>query len=55
MIKFARFWQGNCSRATATAWRKAGKLRTYYVGRSVFVDETYDQFIVRQDAELRGR
>ncbi len=51
MIRFCKFWRGNCARSTATAWVKAGKLKTFKVGGSTYVSETFPEFIVRQAAE----
>jgi len=50
-IRLFRFCDGNCSETTAHKWIQQGRLRSYKVGRMTFVDETFEEFVERMDAE----
>lgn len=54
-IRLADFIRGNCAKSTAHKWINEGKLRAFKVGAMTFVDETFDEFVERQDAERRAR
>jgi excisionase family DNA binding protein len=53
MIRVSEFCkQGRIAKSTAFRWIADGKLRAYRVGqRMTFVDETFEQFVLRQAAE----
>ena len=45
------FYRGRCAKSTAFKWINEGKLRVYRLGKMTFVDETFDEFVVRQAAQ----
>ena len=51
MIRLVDFYRGRCAKSTAFKWINEGKLRVYRLGKMTFVDETFDEFVVRQAAQ----
>src|SRR4051794_33456522 len=51
MIRLVDFYNGRCAKSTAFKWINEGKLRVYRLGKMTFVDETFDEFVVRQAAQ----
>jgi hypothetical protein len=51
-LRLVDFYRGRCAKTTALKWIKEGKLRAYRLDGMTFVDETFDEFIERQAAEL---
>ena len=51
MIRLVNFYRGRCAKSTAHKWINQGRLKAYHVDGMTFVDETFDEFVLRQAAE----